>query len=142
MKSSGFYSYANVEELEVAVPNKVFDSICVKTTIGDIAVKKDVKTVSTALKSTSGDIELTTTAKKTVAQTTNGDVDIVAHAEDDIVIVVQTKTGDVSVSLGNVKDVKFNASTKSGRTCCKHVDDGKYLASVVAQTTIGDVIVR
>ena len=138
-------------DLELVVP-ETLQSVDVETTNGDIDVHDSrVSTTST----TNGNITASGLRGGTVAEATNGDIDLTfLDVRDDV--VVETTNGDVTVVVPSSADVTIVLETTNGDLTVEGLDDvtvvtetssleatnGAGTYTLDAETTNGDVTIR
>lgn len=127
-------------KLKVSVPKQLFDEISIETTSNDIKVNRDVSANILKAKSVSGDIETSAIFNKSKISTTSGNVEIIVEVpKEDMVLIVDTISGDVRAKLDKIKYLGLYTNTISGKVKNKHKEGEMYEADVTISTISGDI---
>ncbi len=117
---------------------KDLGTVRIKTSTGDITLKYATAN-SFQIDSSSGDVFLDAEFSNLTVKTSTGDIDVHTTAKSNIIMVINTSSGDVSVDLDNIGILKKVLKTTVGDIDYNHVNQGKYEADIRVITTTGDI---
>ncbi len=141
IKSCG--SCYNAElKLDIILPMKMFKNISVHTMSADITLSDKISCDKLRLKSTSGDLETSATFRNANLSTMSGDIEITAHANEDIVIDASAVSGDICLMLGNISNMVISTRSISGNVRNTYKYSNGFFAEIDLSTTSGDIRIR
>ena len=130
-------------KLCIIVPRKkVFKKINIKTNLGNIFLDEEVKMNDLTVISNNGNLEIKAKFSVIYVRTVRGDVNIATNADDDIFVVLSSKTGNISVELSNIKHINLSLDTRTGRIRCRHRENVGYDADISASTVTGNIKIK
>ena len=130
-------------KLCIIVPRKkVFKKINIKTNLGNIFLDEEVKMNDLTVISNNGNLEIKAKFSVIYVRTVRGDVNIATNADDDIFVVLSSKTGNISVELSNIKHINLSLDTRTGRIRCRHREKVGYDADISASTVTGNIKIK
>lgn len=134
-------SYLN---LDVAVPQKTFNSIHATSTSATITLIESVDTGFLELKTFSGDLKIIGTFPKTIISTKKGNVNLCLNARKNIYVKITTISGNVFAKLNNIRKIQLSATSKIGNIRNSHdkfISSG-YKAKVNISTMNGKIVLE
>lgn len=154
--------YFNNLKLIVSIPSKMFEKVCIysvsadvkicgnistkllrfETATGDLEVLEEVRVREFNAVTTAGDIKYRGNFSKANIQATNGDIKLKIDAKNDIDVDITTATGDVSLTLNNIKKLNLLPKTRCGDITNNYSAFGKYNANVQITTNTGDIKIK
>lgn len=129
-------------QLDIAIPNKKFESIIVKSVSADIDVYNYVYAKVFKVGTTSGDVSGYIKLERSSIVTKSGDVYLHIDADNDIDVELNTMSGDVNLYLLHIEQLNISTYTISGdvRKYCR--DQYGYNANVDITTMSGNITIH
>lgn len=130
-------------KLNIAIPQKIFKVISVKSSSADVILNEGVSTDYLQVNTQSGDLETYATFNTVSASTMSGDIELYIEAIKDINVNISSMSGDVTAEFNNIGYINLYTNSMSGsvRNRHKEVKDG-YNADVDISTMSGDIRIR
>lgn len=141
VKSTGNCFGGNLS-LDVSIPKKTFDVLCVKGTSADITLNEGISVDYLMVNTTSGDLETRSCFSSCLISTMSGDVDLLVDASQNITAKISTMSGDVSAEFNNIRHIEASTSTMSGKVKNRNKATGRYNAVLDVSTMSGDISIR
>ena len=108
----------------------------------DLIINEEVKMNDLTVISNNGNLEIKAKFSVIYVRTVRGDVNIATNADDDIFVVLSSKTGNISVELSNIKHINLSLDTRTGRIRCRHREKVGYDADISASTVTGNIKIK
>lgn len=129
-------------KLDIKIPPKIYESICINSMSGNINTDKSIKSEILQLDNMSGNIYTSSeNIKNTLIQTMSGNIRLEKIAKyNDMLINTQTMSGNIDIILHNISNLNITSKTMSGKINNHFFNslDG-YNAFVSASTMSGNI---
>lgn len=142
VKWSGSYISKNLS-LDISIPNSLYNSINAKNQSENITVKNSVQTKQLNVNTISGDLSVETkTCKSLNVSSTSGDINAIVTANTDVLVNLETVSGEINLNLLNVVKLDLQSKSMFGNTqnCFNNSSIG-YTAQISASTISGNICV-
>lgn len=100
--------------LDIMIPFKTFEKLNVQSKNSDVNISSNIHATTLCVTSKNGDVNVESACEFFEIQSENGDIDVDATANCNAVLTIETKNGDVSVHLDNIKSSDVSVTSQNG----------------------------
>ena len=120
--------YGNLQ-LDVIIPQKIFECISVKTVTGNVLLYRNVEAKKIKINSVNGNLVAEVCCEEIDAQSQNGIIDIFVIPKSNIEMYAKSINGSVTVDVSKFGLCTIRTSSVNGLARNEHIANGKFRAS-------------
>ena len=120
--------YGNLQ-LDVIIPQKIFECISVKTVTGNVLLYRNVEAKKIKINSVNGNLVEEVCCEEIDAQSQNGIIDIFVIPKSNIEMYAKSINGSVTVDVSKFGLCTIRTSSVNGLARNEHIANGKFRAS-------------